>query len=231
MNLTMKTDERELERSLATARKAFGESSEQALYRWGVQIARDLAGATQAFGKGKNTQDIQGRAIFLDAMNVCRIVQDKPSLKTPQECFEWIERHRTRKRKRTVKLPVDQKRTVTAAILHEALKPKREKAGMAKGAWLGSGLQLSDKQSGMQKVNIGKNFLRHAQKFSHFGNATTKRSTFSPKAELHNTVKHSADPEILPQSRKTAAVKRALINVLKWYDKAATAMLKKKKAA
>ena len=102
---------------------------------------------------------------------------------------------------------------------------------MAKGAWFGSGNQLSSKQNGTQKVNIGKNFLPHAQKFSNLGNATTKRSIFAPKAELHNTVKHSASPEILPQSRKTQVVKRALMNILKWYDKSATAKFKKQKAA
>lgn len=227
----MKTDERQLERSLAAASKAFGESTEQSLYRWGVQIARDLAGATQAFGKGKKTKDIQNKAIYFDALNVCRIVQDRPSLKTPQECFEWIERHRTRRRRRTAELPMDQKKTVTAAILNEALNVKRMRSGMAKGAWFGSGIQLSNKQTGIQKVNIGKNFLPHAQKFAHFGNAKTKRSVFSPKIELNNTVRHSADPQVLTQSRKTNAVKRALINVLKWYDKATTAKFKKQKAA
>lgn len=106
----MKTDNRQLERSLAAARKSFGESSEQALYRWGVQIARELAGATQAFGKGKKTKDIQNKAIYLDAMNVCRMVESRPSLKTPQACYEWIEQHRTRGRRRTVKLPIEQKK-------------------------------------------------------------------------------------------------------------------------
>ena len=231
MKLTMKTDNRQLERSLAAASKSFGESSEQALYRWGVQISRELAGATQAFGKGKKTKDIQNKAIYLDAMNVCRMVESRPSLKTPQECYEWIEQHRSRGRRRTVKLPIEQRKTVTPAILQEALKPKRDNAGMAKGAWFGSGNQLSSKQSGTQKVNIGKNFLPHAQKFANLGNATTKRSVFSPKAELNNTVKHSSSPEILSQSRKTQVVKRAMLNILKWYDKAATAKFKKQKAA
>jgi len=229
LKIMMKTDNRQLERSLATARKAFGESSEQALYRWGVQVARELAGVTQAYGKNKKTNDIQQKAIYMDAMNVCRLVESRPSLKTPQECYEWIEQHRTRGRRRTVKLPIEQRKTVTPAILNEALKVKRDNAGMAKGAWLGSGIQLSNKQIGTQKINIGKNFLTHTQKFARLGNAITKRSVFSPKAELNNTVKHSADPQILPQSRKTQVVKRGLINTLKWYDKATTAKLKKNK--
>ena len=221
----MKVDMATLERSLAKSRKAFGESSEQAIYRWGVQTARELAGVTQAYGKNKNLQVVQWKAIYFDALNVLRIVQSRPTITDPKQCFEWIERHRTRKGRRTAKLPDNMKKTVTIDVLNQALAEKMKRIGMAKGAWLGSGLQLSNKQSGMQKVNIGKNFLAYAQKWAALGSSIVKRSIFKPSAVLTNTAHHSGSDYVLPQSRKKTVVKRALINTLKWYDKATTAKL------
>lgn len=226
MKLTMKVDEKQLERSLVKARKAFGESTEQATYRWGVQIARQLAGSTQAFGRGKKAQDVQINAIYADAFRVLRLVENRPQIKTPQECYEWIERHRTRSRRRTVILPEQQRATVTRDILMQALAPKIERVGMAKGAWIGGGIELSNRQAGMQKIRIGKGFLGYAQKFADKGEVIKRISLFKPNISLKNNVPHSSDQEVLSDSQKRNTVKRALINVIKWYDKAATAKLK-----
>ena len=225
--LTMKVDTATLEKSLTRARKAFGESTDQALYRWGVQVARDLAGATQAFGKGKKTKDLQRKAIYKDAMNVCLLVTSGGELKSGQQCYDWIEKNRTRKRRRTNTLGDAQKKTVTAETLNQALAAKFERIGMAKGAFLGAGMELVSKQKGTDKISIGKSYLTHAQKWSKLGNATVKNGFFTPSAALNNTAKHSADPEILSDTKKKTTVKRALINTLKWYDKATTAKLKK----
>ena len=225
--LTMKVDTATLEKSLTRARKAFGESTDQALYRWGVQVARELAGVTQAYGKNKSLRDVQSKAIYKDAMNVCRLVTSNPQLKNGQQCFEWIERHRTRKRRRTPVISEQEKKTVTAEILNQGLVEKFKRIGMAKGAWLGAGIELEAKQHGTEKINIGKNFLAYAQKWRHLGNAIIGRKIFSPTLVLENNVKHSASSEILPDPRKKTTVKRALINTLKWYDKATTAKLKK----
>lgn len=225
--LTMKVDNATLEKSLAKARKAFGESTEQALYRWGVQVARELAGVTQAYGKSKTLRDKQSKAIYMDAMNVCRLVTSNPQLKNASQCFEWIERHRTRKRRRTARISEQEKKTVTADILNQALVEKFKRIGMAKGAWLGAGIELDAKQHGTEKINIGKNFLAYAQKWRHLGNAIVGRKVFSPTLVLENKATHSASNEVLPDSRKKTTVKRGLINTLKWYDKATTAKLAK----
>lgn len=223
----MKVDNATLEKSLAKARKAFGESTDQALYRWGVQIARELAGVTQAYGKGKKTKDVQRKAIYMDAMNVCRLVESRPQLKNASQCFEWIEKHRTRSRKRTVKLSDSEKKTVTAQILNQALAEKFNRIGMAKGAWIGSGEQLQSKQKGTEKITISKSFLPHAGKWKRLGTNTITNRFFAPSVAMNNTAKHSASNEVLPDSRKKTTVKRGLINTLKWYDKATTAKLAK----
>jgi len=216
-----------LEKNLSKARKGFGESSEQAIYRWGVQVARELAGVTQAYGKNKSKQQQQEKAIYYDALNVLRIVRTRPAITDPKQCYEWIERHRTRKGRRTAILPDPMKKTVTLDVMNQAIAVKMQRVGMAKGAWLGSGLQLTNKQSGMQKVNIGKNFLAYAQKWARLGNSIVKRSIFKPSAVLTNTATHSGSDYVLPQARKKTVVKRGLINTLKWYDKATTAKLAK----
>ena len=227
LGLTMKVDMATLERSLTKARKGFGESSEQAIYRWGVQVARELAGVTQAFGKGKKSNDIQRKAIYMDAFNVVKITQGRPSIKNAKDCEEWIQRHRTRAGRRTVVLPENAKKSVTIDVLNQALAADLNRASMAKGAWLGSGEKLSNRQTGMQKANLGKNFLPMAAKWASLGSSTVKRNLFKPSAQLNNNTKHSAERYVLPHNRKTTVVKRALINTLKWYNKATTAKLAK----
>jgi hypothetical protein len=227
MKLTMKVDEKQLMRTLAKSRKQFGESSEQAVYRWGVQISRELAGSTQAFGKGKKAQGIQEAAIWKDAFKVCKLVEKNGELKSPADAYNWIEQNRVRARRRTSFLPENERKTVTRAVLESALHAKIERVGMAKGAWLGGGLDLSDRQTGQQKVKIGKNFLGYAQKFADMGKAIKRISIFKPNVSLQNNVEHSSDQTVLSDKRKRDVVKRSLINTIKWYDRATTKALAK----
>lgn len=231
MKLTMKVDEKQLMRSLVKTRKQFGESSEQAVFRWGVQIARELAGSTQAFGKGEKSQKIQEGAIWKDAFKVCRLVEHGGQLKSPADAFNWIEQNRTRARKRTAFLEEKKRKTVTRQTLESALQIKFERIGMAKGAWLGGGKDLSDRQTGQKKIKIGKNFLGYAQKYADMGKAIKRISVFKPNVSLQNNVKHSSDQTVLSDKRKRDVVKRALINTIKWYDRATTRMMAKKALA
>lgn len=226
--MIMKADQKMLEKSLKKASKAFGESTEQSTFRWGVQIARDLAAYTQAFGRGAKAQQIQIGAIWKDAMNVCRKIgsSEIPQLKNDDEIIRWINQNRTRKNKRTAVLPPNQRLTATQAQLERAVIKKAERAGSAKGAWIGAGQDIAARQKGMQKNSIGKNFLSYAQKWAGEGRAVVKKRIFDNDATLVNSIEHAAQPYVLRDTQKQKAVKSAMKRTIKWYDKAATAKLK-----
>jgi len=141
-------DHKLLEKNLKKASKAFGDSTAQSTFRWGVQIARDLSGATQAFGRGKKAQELQILAIWNDALKVINRVPDgkKATLTNAQMVITWIDQNRTKKGKRTRILPDSEKKTATESALYEAVKIKSARAGMAKGAWIGAGMDIAKRQ-------------------------------------------------------------------------------------
>jgi hypothetical protein len=224
-------DHKLLEKNLKKASKAFGDSTAQSTFRWGVQIARDLSGATQAFGRGKKAQQDQVIAIWMDALQVINRVPDgkKATLTNAQMVITWIDQNRTKKGKRTRLLPDSEKKTATESALHEAVKIKSVRAGMAKGAWIGAGMDIAKRQEGMQKISIGKNFLGYAQKYSSLGNSVVKKKIFDCDATLTNTTKQSASSYVLRENQKQKAVKTGLKKTIKWYEKAGTAKLAKLK--
>lgn len=224
-------DRKLLEKNLKKASKVFGDSTAQSTFRWGVQIARDLSGATQAFGRGKKAQEVQILAIWNDALKVINRVADgkKASLTNPQMAISWIDQNRTKKGKRTRLLPDSAKKSATETVLREAVKIKSARAGMAKGAWIGAGMDIAKRQEGMQKISIGKNFLGYAQKYSSLGNTSVKKKIFDCNAILNNDTKQSASGYVLRDNQKQKAVKTGLQKTIKWYEKAGTAKLAKLK--
>jgi hypothetical protein len=226
--MKMQTDKKMLEQSLKKASKAFGESTEQSTFRWGVQIARDLAGYTQAFGRGKQAKEKQIGAIWRDALNVCIQVKEseKAQLNSEAEAIAWINQHRTRRGKRTAVLPENKRKSIKRSMLETVIVRKSERVGSAKGAWIGAGQDIARKQIGMKKIAIGKNFLGYAQKFASEGRAIVKKKIFDTDATLANSIEHTANPYVLRDNQKQKAVNSALNRTIKWYEKAATAKLK-----
>lgn len=245
--LTAKIDRPKLERSLKKAAKAFGDSSAQAVIRWGVSVCRDLAVQTQAWGNGKRTRpspgappdpsskDVQMMAIRKDALSVIKTTKGrvtanrKMGLLTPQAVNDWIELNRTGRHGRTPKkgLPKDQRKVCTEAVFAAAMKIRFMKIGMAKGGWIGAGNAIASHQTGGDRIPIGKNFLSYAKKFSSFGSAKPAKSGWSPVAELHNGVKHVGSDHVLSAKSKKDAIFWGLQKTLKWYNKAAKAALDK----
>jgi hypothetical protein len=226
MKLTV--DQQKLAASLKKASQDFGDSTDQSVLRWGVSIARELAGATQAFGRGKKAYSTQLGAIISDMQKVVKIAQPsaKVNFPDPQSLIAFVETKRTRQRRRTITLPENKKPTTHYNTFKQAVEIKAEQIGRAKGAWIGAGLNLSSQQKGEGKITIGKNFLGYAQKFARLGDTKKKRSLFSSETILENNSQHSADKTVLSDSQKQKAVKFGLKKTLKWYEKAATKKLK-----
>jgi hypothetical protein len=135
--------------------------------------------------------------------------------------MRWIEQHRSDRRRRTKKLPVEQKKVCTKATFGKVLKIKKSRAGRAKGAWINAGNDLSKAQTGTNRVVISGSHLAYARKAARSeGKGTPARSSFLPSATLTNPVPYSSDGEILSKSAIDNALKWALKNTLKWYKMA-----------
>jgi hypothetical protein len=223
-----------LQRSLRSAAKGFGESSKQAVVRWGVQTARELAFETQAWGRTK-TRGKQEGAILADALNVLVVMDGKRfrkstkrrkrELVTVEEINDWIEVNRTRRGGRTAKLPIEERREVTEANFKKAMRARYARAGMAKGGWLGAGQEIARAQTGQGRINIGRNFLGYAQKHSKFGSAKKPMNPFKPITELKNSVRHSSAASVLGSGASQKAIIFGLRKTTQWYRKAAKASL------
>lgn len=240
-----------LERSLKSAAKKFGDSNKQAVVRWGVSVARDLALQTQVWGKtktskkgeastgsaGENTIDtsfakgLQENAMVGDALKVVRITRsnsrERNLLTSSDAVNEWIEINRTRRRGRTARLHISDRKPVTEAVFRKAMKERFKRAGMAKGGWIGAGKNLARFETGTQRIGIGKNWVSYAHKHEKRGSAKPPRSGFFPIGELLNGYAHSASPHVLAKSAAKASIMWGLRKTISWYRKAAKIALDK----
>lgn len=240
---------RKLEQSLKKYAKKFGETSAQAVVRWGVQTCRELAVETQVWGKTK-TRDKQIGAITKDAYNVLLVVDklEKASrgggfratnqgksyhvksdnvLADAEQVNWWIEINRTRRRSRTAVLPSTEKKVCDLATFKKAIRERAKAAGMAKGAWIGAGNDIAKKQKGADKITIGAGFLKYAQKHSGFGSSVAPTIGWNPKAKLTNKVRHSSDPNVISAAAFPKASAWGLKNTIRFYKKALAAIDKK----
>ena len=115
----------------------------------------------------------------------------------------------------------------TKKAVQQAIKKRLANAGMAKGAWLGAGKQIAAKQTGTQRINIGKNFMSYAQKHSNLGRATASTNPFAPEAKLINQVRYTASRNSLNSAHAKQAIDDALKKTVRWYQKAAKEALDK----
>jgi len=227
-------DMAKLQRSLKSAAKGFGESSKQAVIRWGVQAAREMAVETQAWGRS-GTKKKQEGAIMIGAMAVLNIIDTrKPRRKSarrknelvdPQEINAWIDSNQGPSTGRTKKLPVELRKEVTTANLKKALRIRYQKAGMAKGGWIGAGQAIARAQTGQGRIAIGRNFLGYTQKHERFGTAKKPLNPFKPTTEIRNSVRHTASSDVVSSVAKQKATAFGLRKTIQWYRKAAKTAL------
>ena len=241
-------DRPHLEKSLKKFAKQFGESSAQAVVRWSVQTCRELAMETQAWGK-RETKKKQEGAILADAYNVMLVVDSLTRtgkgyratsqgksyyvsaikvITSPGEVGDWIEIHRTRRRGRTARIPIEERKVVDRKTFKKGMKERIARAGMAKGAWLGAGQVIARAQTGQERIAIGKNFLGYAQKHSAMGAAKKPREGWKPVAGLTNKAAHSASRHVLSDSGIRRAVEFGLKKTVKWYQETLAAIDRKK---
>jgi hypothetical protein len=243
-----KIDMPKLERSLKRYAADFGDTTAQAVIRWSIQTCRELARETQAWGE-KGVKAKQDGAIISDAYNVLLVVDsmvrvgktykvtnqgktyyvssDKV-LSSADQVNWWIDLNRTRRRARTAKLPVEERRVCTAKIFKKAMIARKKASLMAKGGWIGAGNDIAKSQKGAGRMNIGVGFIKAAQKHSSFGEAVAPQSGWSPKSKLTNRVKHSGQRHVLAGGAFDKASGFGLKKTISWYSHALKAIDKKK---
>lgn len=244
-----KFDMPKLIKSLEKAAANFGETNKNAVARWGVQTCRALAVSTQAFGK-TGTRKKQRFAIEADAKRVIypvdsikpsktgrsvRAIHEGKSFNWPNDRVlqneaavnQWIDSHREDGKHRTVKLPFPELAICTMTVFRKAMKIREANSGAAKGAWLGAGAEIATKQKGVDRINIGKNFLSYAQKHSGRGDASITNDLFKPIGKLINKSRHSGSNYVLTDSAKSKAIGFGLQQTIRWYRSAARKALEK----
>lgn len=235
--ITASIDRQKLQRSLRRFAKDFGDTNAQALCRWGVQTCRELAKSTQAFGQTK-TKGKQEGAILGDSLNVLIVVEKLTSTRrgynaenqgkkswvspekaitSPDQVVEWIDKNRTRRNRRTAKLPISERMVCDVQTHKKAMAIMNRDAGIAKGGWIGAGQDIANAQRGTDRVNIGKNFLSYTQKHRRFGSAKKPIPGWSPKAEISNRARHTGTNYVLSKSHSTAAIDWGLKKTVSWY--------------
>lgn len=223
-----------LTRKLKRASKAFGDTTAQAVARWGVQTSRELAIGTQVFGKavGK-TKKPQEEAIRSGVLGVVHPVTARQlrqaggrALSSPSEVNAWVEENRG-KNGRTRQMKPRDRKVAKKSDVNKVISLRRKKAGMAKGGWLGAGQDIAKAQRGTQRIRIGKNFLGYAQKHSDMGEVKKRFIPFRPAAELRNRAKHTRSSYVMKSSTIRRARYWGLRKTLTWYRRAAKASLDK----
>jgi len=223
-----------LERSLRHFAKDFGDSSAQAVTRWGVQVCRELAIDTQPFGKSVRKK--QELAIVADAYRVVFTYpaaltrsqkKSERALNSAESVISWMDQNRG-KNNRTRNLPKGDRKICSLTTLRKAIRIRMKKAGMAKGGWLGAGQEIARAQTGSAKITIGKNFISYAQKQTSFGDATKPTPGMNPIATLRNKSSHSSDDYVLKRGQIDRAIGFGLKKTLTWYRQAIKAIDRKK---
>tara|TARA_R100000664_G_C2720027_1_gene113802 strand:+ start:161 stop:898 length:738 start_codon:yes stop_codon:yes gene_type:complete len=224
---------------LKTFRRKFGESSNQALVRLGVSVAKESAQLTKPMGRSKkkviagivagaksNIADLPARKFnqvakkknpaFNFRAGWVRLGNDQ-ILRSSDDVYKFIEKHRTNKG-RVKKLSSRDKAICKTADMNKTLRARRKLAGVAKGSWLGAGKSLAKKSKGPDPARVGKNFMSWAQKHSGLGRATLrKRILGKSEAHLISEAVATKDKGIFSRNDAREALKRSWKKTLAWY--------------
>lgn len=246
-------DMKKLESSLQRYAKKFGDTTAQAVTRWGVGTCRELALETQAVKRdGKTPLQIQTMSIRAGALNVLTVVDkltknpkgsgytatnqgknyfvsSKKVLSSHAQVNWWIEKNRTGKRKWTQDKELKDRPVCAKSVFNSAIKKRIKAAGAAKGAWIGAGNDIAKAQKGEGRLSIGASFMKYAQRHAKHGSATVPRNGWNPSTKLTNKIGYSGTNHVLKSSAFPKASAWGLKKTLSWYRHALKAIDQKAK--
>ena len=223
--LTGKLDLAKLTSGLEKYSKQVGETGRDATARWSVQLCRELARQTQAWGTDRaKSYEKQVNAIYKDFLNILIVVpyarpNNKRYLSSHTAILEWLELNRTRRRARTPSLQHSEKKLCTQTDFNKAVEVKVARAGLAKGGWLGAGIFIAGEQSGLDRIQISRGYIPWAYRNTHLGRGSMDKTPHHPTASLANNAKYTVSDYVLAQTNIDRAIMQAGMQTIKRYEK------------
>lgn len=224
--IKFEVDTRKLKHDLERWSKMVGETGEQAVARYGVQVCRGLARQTSVWGLGNVPLEKQKRAIEIGLRCVTSVRNNVETshfraLNSAGEVVAWVQRNRKgRFRKYSKLLPVSERKWASRAVFQQALRMMHKMAFIAKGGWIGAGMDIAKQQAGLDRINIGKNYLPQAAAHVGFGKARMNNNNpHNPFAFLDNNAAHTKSSWVLSQSKIDREMKFAERAVITRYKK------------
>lgn len=228
--VTATIDKAKLERSIKRYAAKLGESNAQAVIRWSVQTCLEVAKYNQPFnGKAsvhRNTirKDINNCVVSIKG----RTPRGQSALKTTQEIIDWVDLNRIKRGRRVPKLPIQQRKKATESMVNKVVRIKMERAGMARGAWIGAGNEIGRHQRGSNRISIGVNRYKFAQKHTGLGRARRPIPGFNPIAVMKNLARHSSSEYVLRKDHIYLAIADGRKKCLNYYRKTLAAINRSK---
>ena len=237
MNLTLSA---ELDsKKMNKFRRQFGESSNQALVRLGVDTAKMAAVLTQPEGKGKkkiiksinsgankNIAALPAKTFnyFANKRSPAFPFQgswvrldDSQILRSPGEIYDFVEKHRDNKG-RVKSLSRGRRAICKQGDMDKAMTARRKLAGVAKGSWLGAGKSLARKSKGPEPASVGKNYMAWAQKHAKLGDSRFIKKILG-KSEVHliSNAPSTKDKGLFSREAAKDAIEKATKTTMAFY--------------
>ena len=220
-------------------RRKFGESSNQALVRLGVDTAKLAAVLTQPEGKGKkkiikginsgakrNIAPLPAKAfsyftkqkrISFPFQGSWVTLREDQVLRSPSEIYDFVEKHRDSKG-RVKSLPRGKRAICKQGDMDKAMTARRKLAGVAKGSWLGAGKSLAKKSKGPDPARVGKNYMAWAQKHAKLGESKfIKRILGKSEVHLISNAASTKDKGLFSRQAAKEAIEKASRITLNYY--------------
>ena len=220
-------------------RRKFGESSNQALVRLGVDAAKLAAVLTQPEGKGKkkiirginagatrNIAPLPAKAFnyFTKKKRIAFpfegswvTLREHQVLRSSGEIYDFVEKHRDSKG-RVKSLPRGRRAICKKGDMKKAMTARRKLAGVAKGSWLGAGKSLAKKSKGPDPARVGKNYMAWAQKHAKLGESKfIKRILGKSEVHLISNAPSTKDKGLFSRRAAKEAIEKASRITLNYY--------------
>ena len=233
--ISIEVDMGQLDRDIKKAAKGIGETGKNAVARWGVSTARELAKQTQPHGIGGTKKQMMNS--IEAGMRSVLVPVDAKTFKrrgamegvgSPDAINKWVDENRRGNSKGHAKLESGGRKAICRkSDFTKALSIRRRRGGIAKGGWVGAGQAIAKRQRGANRIKIGKNYLSWTQKHTQAGTAKRTGSLFRPTADIINKARHTRSQYVINKGEMRRAVMWGGRNTLKWYKRTARAMLKK----
>lgn len=234
--------------SLDALAHSVGETTEQATLRYAVGVSRTLAEETEPKKSTVRSRKEKAAAVMRKVVEpmptryFARLQRDRkeraklegewgpvdPSRLLGSDRMVWatVEKHRDSKG-RTRELSRADRYFCKEADFNRVVRRRARLWGVAKGSWLGAGMDLARRQQGLNRLAIGKNFLAWAQRHADKGKGWQLGSGHETTAVLGSRASALRGSQALSRGSVVRAMSKARRAVFSYYSREWDRMHKK----